>query len=117
MDVSFTFPDNGMYQAFAAAVSARGYTNLQKSPDKLTVSFTFDKPKTYQPRSSLPYTATKVQKANKNNVDLYNSFKPKGARDNDPNASLDRAINVIMSNIADYDGSFFGSVVASRDGS
>jgi hypothetical protein len=91
MDVSITCLDAEMTSAFLSALTAMGYTDVRR--DGNTVDFTFDIPKTRQPRDDYPpVVVAGVRAANQQNVAAYNSL---GLTSNDPNTVIGVAIAAI----------------------
>jgi len=107
MDVSITCLDSVMTTAFVNALAATGYSNVQTSGN--TVSFTFDTPKTRQPRDDLPQLVSVVQAADQAIVAAYDSLN---LTSNDPNTVGDQAAAVIGNAFAIYSEEFFASVIA-----
>jgi Domain of unknown function (DUF4474) len=107
MDVSITCVSSAMCTALVDALEAMGYQGLTVvSP---TVSFTFDTPKTFQPRSDVPVLVTAVSAANTAIVTAYNSM---GFPNNDPNLIGGRADGLIANSIAIYSQTFAAQVIA-----
>jgi UDP-2,3-diacylglucosamine pyrophosphatase LpxH len=108
MDVSIGCLDSVMKAALVNAMTAMGYQNLQVNGN--TVSFTFDAPKTHQPRKDYPAAVAAVRIANQQIVTSYNSL---GLASNDPNTVGDQAAAAIGNSFAIYSAQFFASVFAS----
>jgi len=107
MDVSITCLDATMAAAFVGALNATGYQNVQT--DGNAVSFTFDRPKTHQPRDDTPQLVGVVRAAEEQIVAAYNSL---GLTSNDPNTVGDQAAATIARSFAIYSEQFFASVMA-----
>ena len=80
MDVSIECLDATMTAALTGALAGMGYAGVQTAGN--TVSFTFDTPKTPQPRDDFPQIVSVARAANQQIVAAYNSF---GLTSNDPN--------------------------------
>jgi UDP-2,3-diacylglucosamine pyrophosphatase LpxH len=107
MDVSITCLDNVMTTALVNALTGMGYPNVQTNGD--TVTFTFDTPKTRQPRDDYPQIVTAVRSDNQAIVSAYDSL---GLTSNDPNTVGDQAAATIARSFAIYSAEFFKSVIA-----
>jgi hypothetical protein len=79
MSISITFPTVAMMTAFSKALQALQYNNTVSGN---TVSFAFDKPKTFQPRTATPNVLSNVVSANQALVAKYNALS---LPNNDPN--------------------------------
>ena len=107
MDVAITCLDAVMTSAFVAALNGMGYQNVQT--DGNTVSFTFDTPKTHQPRDDTPQLVSVVRAAEQQIVAAYDSL---GLTSNDPNTVGDQAAATIGRSFAIYGEEFFAAAVA-----
>jgi UDP-2,3-diacylglucosamine pyrophosphatase LpxH len=107
MDVSIMCLSSAMCTALVDALEAMGYQGLNVvSPQ---VSFNFDTPKTFQPRSDVPALVTAASAANTVIVAGYNSM---GFPNNDPNLIGGRADGLIANSIAIYSQTFAAQVIA-----
>jgi hypothetical protein len=107
MDVSIECLDATMTAALVGALAAMGYQNLDTNGN--TVSFTFDTPKTPQPRNDYPQLVSVVRAANQQIVAAYDSL---GLASNDPNTVTDQAAAAIGRSFAIYSAEFFENVIA-----
>ena len=107
MDVSITCLDAVMTSAFVAALTGMGYQNVQTSGN--TVSFTFETPRTRQPRDDVPQLVSVIRAADQQIVAAYNGL---GLTSNDPNTVGDQAAATIGQAFAIYAEQFFASVIA-----
>ncbi len=82
MDLRITFPATEMRKAFVAAVEKTGYQGIDV--DAESVSFTFGKPFTDQPRSD-PNCEVFVETARKNNKQIVDNYEKLELKSNDPN--------------------------------
>lgn len=71
MEVSVTLKDINMRNAFLAGMRHAGYTNEELIINGNTVSFTFDVPRTPQPRTRAKYSDVIIQRKNKFLCDKY----------------------------------------------
>jgi hypothetical protein len=108
MDVSIECLDSVMTSALVDALTGMGYQNVQTNGN--TVSFTFDTPKTPQPRDQYPQLVSVVDAANHQIVAAYDSL---GLTSNDPNTVGDQAAATIGSWFAIYSAEFFENIIAS----
>ncbi len=106
MDVSIECLDSVMKTALVNSMTGMGYQNLQINGN--TVSFTFDTPKTHQPRSDSPAAVSAVRAENQQTVAAYDSL---GLSSNDPNTVGDQAAATIGNAFAIYSEEFFGAVI------
>lgn len=107
MDVSIECLDDVMKTALVDSLNAMGY-QLQTNGN--TVSFTFDTPKTAQPRDALPAAAVAAVRAEQEQiVAAYDSL---GLTSNDPNTVGDQAAATIGRAFAIYSAEFFETVIA-----
>jgi UDP-2,3-diacylglucosamine pyrophosphatase LpxH len=107
MDVSIECLDGVMKSALVGALTGMGYQNVKTKGN--TVSFTFDTPKTPQPRNDYPQLVSVVRAANQQIVSAYNSL---GLTSNDPNTVGDQAAATIGRSFAIYGEEFFANVIA-----
>jgi UDP-2,3-diacylglucosamine pyrophosphatase LpxH len=107
MDVSITCLDAVMTSAFTGALTAMGYQNVQTNGN--TVTFTFDTPKTHQPRDDTPQLVSVVRAAEQDIVTAYDSL---GLASNDPNTVGDQAASAIGRSFAIYGEQFFAEAIA-----
>jgi UDP-2,3-diacylglucosamine pyrophosphatase LpxH len=105
MDVSITCLSAEMREALVEALEIMGYDELTVSAD--TVSFTFDTPHTFQPRSDVPELASAVNLGNNAVVLAYNAL---GLPNNDPNGVVSGADQLIANSVAIYSRTFFAGV-------
>ncbi|MBL7733734.1 MAG: DUF4474 domain-containing protein [Chitinophagaceae bacterium] len=110
MNISITFPDTGMLNAFVEALNGMGY---RSNVNGTTVSFVFDKPKTYQPRLSNPTTLARVNAGNQQVVNAYASYH---LPNNDPNQTPVGAQGYVMQTILAYKD-FFSDILDNDIGS
>jgi hypothetical protein len=108
MDVSIECLDGVMTTALVNALTGMGYQNLQINGT--TVSFTFDTPKTHQPRDDTPTAVSAVRIENQQIVAAYDALN---LSSNDPNTVGDEAAATIGHAFAIYSEAFFAAVVAS----
>ena len=108
MDVSIECLDAVMTSALVGALTGMGYQNVNTNGN--TVTFTFDTPKTPQPRAGSPQLVAVVDAANQQIVSAYDSL---GLTNNDPNTVGDQAAATIGRAFAIYSAEFFESVIAS----
>jgi UDP-2,3-diacylglucosamine pyrophosphatase LpxH len=107
MDVSIECLDAVMTSALVGALTGVGYQDVQ--PNGNTVTFTFDKPKTPQPRNDYPQAVSVVRLANQQIVNAYDSL---GLTSNDPNTVGDQAAAAIGRSFAIHSAEFFENVIA-----
>jgi Domain of unknown function (DUF4474) len=107
MDVSIECLDAVMTAAFVDALTGMGYQNVTTTGN--TVAFTFDTPKTPQPRMGNPQLVAFVRSENQRIVSLYDSL---GLTSNDPNTVGDQAAAAIGRSFAIYSAEFFENVIA-----
>lgn len=107
VDVSIECLDGVMTSALVGALTGMGYQNVNTNGN--TVTFTFDTPKTPQPRDDYPQLVTVVRAANQQIVSAYDSL---GLTSNDPNTVGDQAAATIGRSFAIYSAEFVESVVA-----
>ncbi|MFA5602273.1 MAG: DUF4474 domain-containing protein [Bacilli bacterium] len=88
MEISLTFKNELMRDAFINGIKEKGYKNINKYNN--TVYFTFNKPYSKQPKTKNRLIKWIIQKYNKNNCKLYNKITK------DYSNSLDK-INYIRS--------------------
>ena len=100
MDVTIAFGNSEMRIAFVNAIQKLGYENVTVVENR--VSFTFDTPKTYQPRFSNPLLTT-VNHANQQIVKNYNECN---FPNNDPNQVQESAFKFLAGSVLQY-GTFF----------
>ena len=91
MDVRIDFPNTGMSAAFVDALKMTGYTNIDESGT--SVGFTFNRPKTFQPRAD-PDCAGMVSQAGKDNRAIVKKYNSYGLPSNDPNIMDDTVVEV-----------------------
>jgi hypothetical protein len=108
MDVSIECLDAVMTSALVRALTGMGYLNVQTNGN--TVTFTFDRPKTSQPRNDYPQAVSVVRIADQQIVSDYDSL---GLTNNDPNTVGDQAAATIGRSFAIYSEEFFANVIAS----
>lgn len=108
MDVSIECLDAVMMSALVGALTGLGYQNLHTNGN--TVTFTFDTPKTPQPRMDYPQLVSVVRSADQEIVTAYDSL---GLTSNDPNTVGDQAAATIARSFAIYSEEFFANVIAS----
>ena len=85
MNVTISFPDVAMLDAFAGALQDLGYTYKRGIGDKQhQVIFTFDTPKTFQPRTA-PENADRLNMVNNANAAVVAKYKSFNLANNDPN--------------------------------
>jgi UDP-2,3-diacylglucosamine pyrophosphatase LpxH len=108
MDVSIECLDAVMTAALVGALTGMGYQSVHTNGN--TVTFTFDTPKTHQPRDDSPQLVTVVRAANQQIVTAYDSL---GLTSNDPNTVGDQAAATIGRAFAIYSVEFFANVIAS----
>lgn len=106
MDVSIECLDAIMTSALVGALTGMGYQNVHTNGN--TVTFTFDTPKTPQPRMDYPQLVSVVRSANQQIVTAYNSL---GLTSNDPNIVGDQAAEAIGRSFAIYSAEFFANVI------
>ncbi len=82
MDLSITFPSNKMCTVFVKALEKAGYEDIDIN--EKSVSFTFDKPVTYQPRTD-PETRNFVKTAKEINSKIVIEYNQLELKNNDPN--------------------------------
>jgi len=82
MDLSITFTVTEMRKAFVASLEKAGYQNI--NIDKESVSFTFDKPTSTQPRFD-PSCEILVKSAKDSNSKIVENYKNLQLNSNDPN--------------------------------
>lgn len=105
VELSITLKDDRMCQAFLGGIEGRPYPNLEVHGT--TVSFTFERPFTPQPRID-PVIVQQVERANAAVVSAYHALNPP---DNDPNhvqATFLEVAGLSALRVADL----FGRVVA-----
>lgn len=85
MDVCITLTDVGMCEAFLLALKEAGYENCHA--DSGLVSFTFDRPKSRQPRLESGCDAF-VDAAQKTNTELVRLYRALELSSNDPNQEI-----------------------------
>jgi UDP-2,3-diacylglucosamine pyrophosphatase LpxH len=102
MDVSITCLSAEMRSALVNALRGMGYEDLSVSAN--TVGFTFDTPRSFQPRSEVPEVVVAVNVANAAIVAAYNAF---GFPRNDPNVVASGADRLIASSVSIYSPAFF----------
>ena len=107
MDVSIECRDDVMTAALTGALASMGYKNVKTNGN--TVSFTFDTPKTPQPRDGFPQLVSLVRAANQQIVSAYDSLH---LTSNDPNTVSDQAAAAIGRSFAIYGEEFFANVIA-----
>lgn len=107
MDVSITCLDAVMKDALVGSLNGMGYQGVQVDANK--VSFTFDKPKTHQPRDDTPTLIAAVRLENQAIHEAYTSL---GLANNDPNTLGDQAVATIGRAFAIYSEEFFASTIA-----
>jgi hypothetical protein len=107
MDVSITCLDATMTSAFVGSLTGMGYQNVHTNGN--TVTFTFDDPKTPQPRDAVPQIVSVVRGENEAIVTTYDSLQ---LSSNDPNTVGDEAAAVIGRSFAIYGAEFFENVIA-----
>ena len=100
MDVSITFPDAGMRDAFVASLRAMGYPGVRVAD--LAVSFVFDTPRTYQPRFGWGPMQEAAIAASRGLVDAYRAL---GLPSNDPNL----AVGVVGQRVGELAASFLAA--------
>jgi len=105
MDISITCLSTEMRVALVGALRSTGYEALSVSGD--TVSFTFDVPRTFQPRSVTPELVAAVTSANGIIVGAYNAL---GLPNNDPNGVGSGADRLIANSVSIYSQAFFAGV-------
>jgi hypothetical protein len=86
MDLCIRMPEPMMREAFVNAVKGAGYQNIEIDGD--SVSFTFDKPKTIQPRSD-PKFKSFVDSAQALNSNIVANYQDLQLENNDPNMIQD----------------------------
>jgi UDP-2,3-diacylglucosamine pyrophosphatase LpxH len=106
MDVSIGCLDATMASALGAALTGMGY-GIQTTGT--TVSFTFDKPRTPQPRDSTPQLVAAVRAVDQGIVNAYDGL---GLTSNDPNTVGGQAAAVIGNSFAVYGEQFFSAAIA-----
>ncbi len=94
LDVGLTFPDATMRAAFVTAVEKQGYQGINIDGDK--VSFTFDKPKTHQPRTD-PKCSIIVSAARETNEKMVAQFEKLDLENHDPNQLPDEFADYFIS--------------------
>ena len=82
MDLCITFPTIKMCTAFIDAVKKAGYQNI--NIDSKSVSFTFDKPTSYQPRID-PKFKNLVKSVEETNSEIVKHYEEFNLDNNDPN--------------------------------
>lgn len=107
MDVSIECLDSVMRTALVNSLTGMGYQNLEITGN--TVSFTFDTPKTHQPRADTPAAVSAVRADDQQIVAAYDDLE---LTSNDPNTVGDQAAATIGNAFALYSEQFFGSVIA-----
>jgi UDP-2,3-diacylglucosamine pyrophosphatase LpxH len=107
MDVSIECLDSVMTTALVGALAGMGYADVDTNGN--TVSFTFDAPKTPQPRDGYPQLVSAVRAENQQIVSAYDNLN---LTSNDPNTVGDQAAATIGSSFAIYSEEFFASVLA-----
>jgi Domain of unknown function (DUF4474) len=106
MEVEIRFPNYEMIGPFKDALVGLKYGfNVIGG---LSVRFTFDRPRTFQPRKD-PAKQTELAAVNNSNRDLVARYKALGLSSNDPN-SVGNAAGWISDSIAIYGQSFFKQV-------
>lgn len=78
MDISITLKDEIMRDAFLAGFSVTGYSDTEYTVVGNTVSFTFDIPRTKQPRTRTRATDWVIQRKNEWFCNLYQDIIKKG---------------------------------------
>jgi UDP-2,3-diacylglucosamine pyrophosphatase LpxH len=107
MDVSIECLDGVMTSALVDSLRNMGYQTVHTNGN--TVKFTFDTPKTPQPRNDYPQAVSVVRFANQQIVNAYNSL---GVTSNDPNTVGDQAAATIGRSFAIYSAEFIENVIA-----
>lgn len=102
MSITITFDQSGMQNAFVNALHGMGYQNVQVTNNQ--VSFTFDHPKTYQPRLNDPL----LSKVNADNQSIVGTYAAFHLPSNDPNNTPDNVINAIEASVLQ---NFFGQTL------
>jgi len=109
MEVEIKFPSYEMIGPFKdALVGLRYGFNVIGG---LSVRFTFDRPKTFQPRQD-PAKQTELAVVNNSNLGLVSRYKKLGLGSNDPNLVTGNAAGWISDSTALYGQSFFKQVWA-----
>jgi hypothetical protein len=106
MDVSIECLDSVMKTGLVNSLTGMGYQNVQTNGN--TVSFTFETPKTHQPRDDYPAAVSAVRVENQQIVAAYDSL---GLSSNDPNTVGDQAAAIVGSAFAIYSEEFFATVI------
>jgi UDP-2,3-diacylglucosamine pyrophosphatase LpxH len=101
MDVTIECRDAAMRTALGDSLAAMGYDGVDVVSN--TVSFTFDSPKTFQPRSDYPQAVAGVNAANQAIVAAYDALR---LPNNDPNQVSEAAGGLIGGAIALYSQTF-----------
>jgi hypothetical protein len=109
MDIEIKFPDNEMMELFKKALIGLGYG--YNALGSGAVRFTFDRPKTFQPRRD-PAKQTELAEVNSSNLGLVSRYKKLGLGSNDPNLVTGDAAGLISDFTALYSQSFFNQVWA-----
>lgn len=104
MDITITFDQMDMQNAFVNALRGMGYQNVQVTANQ--VSFTFDQPKTYQPWINNPLLGQVMQ----DNQKIVNNYAAFHLPNNDPNTIPDNVVQVMEGSVLQYQH-FFGQIL------
>jgi Domain of unknown function (DUF4474) len=109
MEVSIKFPSWEMHDAFVRALLDLGYqpTAVPAHP----VTFTFDRPHSFQPRLN-PARQSSLAEVRNDNASIVSRYKQLGLLSNDPNGITGDKEHVISDYITQYGPAFFARVLA-----
>ena len=104
MDLCITFPTIKMCMAFVAAVKKAGYQNIKI--DSKSVSFTFEKPISYQPRVD-PKLKSLVKSVKKTNSEIVKHYEEFNLGNNDPNQIPNELADELIEYFDSYTPEYF----------
>jgi hypothetical protein len=107
VDISIAFPNPSMLGAFRQALTQLGY---KSGVDGSKVSFTFDTPKTYQPRTD-PNNAQLLADANGTNEKAVATYRRLNPGKSDPNVVQENVADIITDQLSIF-GTFFTQAIA-----
>jgi hypothetical protein len=100
IDLSITFPDAEMQRVFVSEIKKANHQNIKINAEE--VSFTFNKPNTFQPRLD-PKSAESVKLTHKNNSQIVEQYKKLSLSSNDPNQIHDDDADDIVTYFNSFD--------------
>ncbi len=98
MDISLTFPNGEMLEAFLNALRKKRYKEKDYRIKENTVSFTYKKPHTFKVFTRMLITDLITQRKNKKNVNLYNNYLEDIIDKNNIDDSVLKEDNVVLMN-------------------